>query len=136
MTTILLVEDEESLRILYEDELTRDGYCVLCAANGKDAVHMARSAQPDVIVMDINLPENIDGLEAMSRILAENKGTPVIINTGYRQYQDNFMSWAAEAYVLKSADLGPLKEAIQDVLARKHADSVKDDRYGAAGPTA
>ena len=52
-------------------------------------------------------------------ILDENKDMPVIVNTGYSQYRDNFMSWAAEAYVLKSGDLTPLKETISGVLAKR-----------------
>lgn len=119
MATILLVEDEENIRLLYQQELEQDGHQILCAEDGKTAIDMAREHQPDLVIMDINLPEKMDGIESMSRILAENKDIPVIINTGYSEYQDNFMSWAAEAYVLKSADLTPLKEAIGNALGKR-----------------
>lgn len=119
MTRILLVEDEANVRLLYRQELESEGYEVICAADGKSAIEMAGKHQPDLVIMDINLPENMDGIEAMSKIMGENKDIPVIINTGYSEYQDNFMSWAAEAYVLKSADMTPLKNAIEDVLGRR-----------------
>jgi CheY-like chemotaxis protein len=119
MARILLVEDEESLQLLYQQELEEDGHEVVCASDGKSAVRMALDVTPDVVIMDINLPENMDGIECMSKILSGNRDIPVIINTGYSEYQDNFMSWAADAYVLKSADLGPLREAIRSALERK-----------------
>ena len=119
MPTILLVEDEENVRLLYEQELTERGYEVICASDGKTALELAKSCRPDVVIMDINLPEKMDGIESMSRILSHDSSIPVIINTGYSEYQDNFMSWAADAYVLKSADIGPLKEAVRAALRRK-----------------
>ena len=116
MARILLVEDEESVRLLYKQELEERGYEVLCAGDGRTAVEMARELSPDVVIMDINLPERMDGIESMSRILSHNRETPVILNTGYSEYQDSFMSWAADAYVLKSADIGPLLDAVENAL--------------------
>ncbi|MCD6415605.1 MAG: response regulator [Planctomycetes bacterium] len=119
MAKILLVEDEKNIRTLYQQELEEEGHEVLCAQDGRTAIEIAREHQPDVVIMDINLPENMDGIEAMSKILSDNAAIPVIINTGYSEYQDNFMSWAAETYVLKSADLGPLKDAVRQALGNK-----------------
>jgi len=126
MAKILLVEDEENVCLLYQQELEEEGHEVLVAHDGRAAIEMARQQKPDLVIMDINLPEKMDGLESMSRILSEDKEMPVIINTGYSQYRDNFMTWAAEAYVLKSADLGPLKNTINEVLANKRR-AQKDD---------
>lgn len=119
MAKILLVEDEESVRLLYEQELEEQGYDVVCATDGRAAIAIAREARPDLIIMDINLPEKMDGIESMARILSENRDVPVIINTGYSEYKDNFMSWAAEAYILKSADVTPLLDAVQRALERR-----------------
>jgi len=118
MAKILLVEDEESVALLYTQALQDEGHSVICAQDGRKAILLAREERPDLVIMDINLPEKMDGLESMSRILEQNKNIPVIINTGYSEYKDKFMSWAAEAYVLKSADLGPLMEAVQGALAK------------------
>ena len=119
MAKILLVEDEAALCLLYQTELGAEGHEVAVARDGKTAVEMATQARPDLVIMDISLPEKMDGIESMSRILGEDKSIPVIINTGYSQYRDNFMTWAAEAYLVKSADLTPLKETIRNVLSKR-----------------
>ena len=121
MAKILLVEDEESVRLLYQQELEEQGYEVIWAADGKTAVELAKEAKPDVVIMDINLPEKMDGIQSMSKILSQDKDIPVIINTGYSEYQDNYMSWAADAYILKSADVGPLVEAVREALRKRGA---------------
>jgi DNA-binding response OmpR family regulator len=117
MAKILLVEDETALCLLYQTELGAEGHEVVVAQDGKTAVEMAARAKPDLVIMDISLPEKMDGIESMSRILSQDKSIPVIINTGYSQYRDNFMSWAADAYVVKSSDLAELKETIKKSLA-------------------
>jgi len=114
---VLLVEDEENVSLLYRSELEAEGYEVLVAFDGKEAVRMALEHRPDIVIMDINLPEKMDGLEAMSKIQSSVENIPVIINTSYSQYKDNFIAWAAEDYVEKSGDLRPLKESIARVLA-------------------
>ncbi len=119
MAKILLVEDERHLCLLYRRELEAEGHEMIVAHDGKTAIQMARQHEPDLVIMDISLPEKMDGLESMSKILAEDRSIPVIINTGYSQYRDNFMAWAAEAYIVKSADLTLLKEAIDRALLNK-----------------
>jgi DNA-binding response OmpR family regulator len=127
MAKILLVEDEENLSLLYQVELSADGHEVMVAHDGKTAIELVKKGKPDIVIMDINLTERMDGLESMSRILGEDKSVPIIINTGYSQYRDNFMAWAAEEYVVKSSDITPLRKAIARVL-QKRAGGVKEDR--------
>ena len=120
MARIVVVEDDPNVSRLYETELRADGHVVSLVDNGRDAVTRVMEVRPDVVVMDIRLPR-MDGIEAMWRILSEDKSIAVIINTAYREYQANFMTWGAEAYVLKGPDVEPLKEAIRAVLARRQA---------------
>jgi two-component system response regulator (stage 0 sporulation protein F) len=122
MTTILLVEDDKNQRLLYEQELKLAGYDVVTASNGRKALEKVNERLPDIIVMDINMPK-MDGIEAMGRILSKNKKIPVIINTAYSNYKDSFMTWAADAYVVKSSDLSELKNRIKEVLAKNAKDS-------------
>jgi CheY-like chemotaxis protein len=122
MTTILLVEDDKNQRLLYEQELRDDGYEVVTVSDGKKALESVQEQLPDIVIMDINMPK-MDGIEAMGRILSKNKEIPVIINTAYSNYKDNFMSWAADAYVVKSSDLSELKDKIKEVLANRGRDS-------------
>ena len=113
--TILVVEDDTNQRDLYVDELESEGYRVLTASNGRDALNVARENDPDIIVLDINMP-GMDGLDTLSHLLEVNRRTPVIINTAYASYQDSFTSWSADAYVVKSSDLGELKATIKQLL--------------------
>ncbi len=118
MKKILIVEDDEPQQILYETELLELGYRVIIAGNGDEAVSLVRAENPDLIILDLMIPKK-HGLEALREFLTINPNIPVIIHTAYSHYKDDFMSWAAEEYVVKSSDLGELKKAIQRVLARK-----------------
>lgn len=115
MKTVLVADDELSIRKLYQRELQEEGYNVVFAANGHEAIQKARESPPDLVIMDIRMP-GMDGLEAMGRILEENNQVPVIINTAYSAYKDSFLSWCADAYVTKSSDLTQLKDAIRNLL--------------------
>jgi DNA-binding response OmpR family regulator len=118
MTTILVVEDDKNQRLLYEQELTLEGYEVVTASDGKEALKKAQEQLPNIIIMDINIPK-MDGIETMGKILSRNKEIPIIINTAYSNYKDNFMSWAADAYIVKSSDLSELKNTVKEVLAKR-----------------
>ncbi len=115
---VLVADDEPAIRKLYERELRKEGYEVLFATNGQEAIRMVREGHPDVIVMDIRMP-GMDGIEAMSRILEENNELPVIINTAFSSYKDNFLSWSADAYLTKSADLSELKGTIRTIIDQR-----------------
>jgi CheY-like chemotaxis protein len=106
--------------MLYEQEMASEGYEIVLACDGKEAVEKAQSVKPDCIIMDISMP-GMDGIEAMGRILGANNKIPVIINTAYASYKDNFMSWSADAYVIKSSDLTELRKTIGEILAKKKA---------------
>jgi two-component system, response regulator, stage 0 sporulation protein F len=118
MKKVLVADDEFAIRKLYERELRKEGYDVIFAANGQEAVQKVRETHPDVIVMDIRMP-GMDGIEAMSRILEENNELPVIINTAFTSYKDNFLSWSADAYLTKSADLSELKGTIRNIIDQR-----------------
>ena len=115
MKTILVVDDDEAIRTLLQEELEDEGYKVLIATNARDALKMVASEALDLVVLDIRMP-GMDGLEALPRILGLKEGLPVIMNTAYSQYQDSFMSWAADAYIVKSSDLTELKDKIKELV--------------------
>ncbi len=118
MKTVLIADDEDAIRALYEIELTDEGYEILFANDAQEVIRKAREERPDLIVMDIRMP-GMDGIEAMSRILEEDNELPVIINTAYDSYRESFLSWSADAYLTKSADLTELKKTIRDILYRR-----------------
>jgi DNA-binding response OmpR family regulator len=112
---ILVVEDEESLRLFYEEELKSEGYEVFTAGNGKEAIEQLEKGKPDLIILDIVMPV-MDGMEALGRMVGKERKVPIILNTSYSGYRQDFMSWAADAYVTKSADLTELKKKIRELL--------------------
>ena len=118
MKKVLVADDEPSIRKLYERELKKEGYEVFFASNGQEAIQGVRQHHPDLIVMDIRMP-GMDGIEAMSRILEEDNELPVVINTAFSSYKENFLSWSADAYLTKSADLSELKGTIRTILDRR-----------------
>lgn len=115
MTTILVVEDDPSQCLLYANEIRNCGYNVVTAQDGREALNLVEKAKPDLIVMDVSMP-GMDGIEAMSRMLAKDHKLPIILNTAYATYRESFRSWSADAYVVKSSDLTELKNAIKKVL--------------------
>jgi len=121
MVKILCVDDDSSLLLLYQEELSEEGYEVIVARNGKEALEKYDRESPHLVVLDIRMP-NMDGLETLNALLGRNRQLPVILNTAYSTYRNNFMTWGAEAYVLKSSDLTELKEKIREALRRRKKD--------------
>ncbi len=118
MSRILIVEDEQHQRELYAMELEEEGYEVDQASNGKEGVEMVKDNRYDLVIMDIRMPE-MDGIEALGKILSRDKKIPIIIYTAYSNYKSNFMTWTADAYVTKSSNLEELKEKIHEILSSR-----------------
>ena len=115
---VLVVDDDEGLRDLYEEELEGEGYEVVTAENGREALQKLEEEKPDLVVLDVVMPK-MDGMEALGRILRKDKRVPVILHTSHPGYQEVFMSWAADAYILKSTNLAELKEKVTGLLEKK-----------------
>ena len=113
--TVLIAEDDRNLALLYEQELSAEGYRVEVVHDGREAIERVEASPPDLLVLDIRMP-GMDGIEAMHQILAKERSLPVILNTAYSNHQDNFMTWSADAYVVKSSDLTELKSTIRELL--------------------
>jgi DNA-binding response OmpR family regulator len=112
---ILVVDDDEMIRLLYSKELSDDGYLVETADCGTDALTKASSASYSCIVLDIEMPD-VQGLEVLKQIRSSNPETPVIINSAYAVYKTDFNSWLADDYIVKSSDLKPLKKKIRELI--------------------
>lgn len=102
--TVLLVEDNEDNRIIYATALRHAGYSVLEAITGTDGVRLARDEEPDIILMDISVPE-LDGWEATAILKADpnTRGIPVIAVTAHALPGDEERSLAAgcDGYLAK-----------------------------------
>ncbi len=117
---ILVVDDDVNQGLLYEQELTDEGYDVDVANSGIDAIELVKQNSYNCVVLDIGMP-GMDGLEALGRMISVDNKLPIILNTAYPSYKDNFMSWAANAYVVKSSDTTELKEKIRESLTEKNS---------------
>lgn len=118
MATILVVDDDPHPRQLYQEYLSDMGYTTLVAASGPEAIEIVRAAPVDVVVLDMAMP-GMDGVEVLNKILDMNNKLPVILNTAYGSYKDDFMTWAAEAYVTKSGNLSELRTQIEEALKKR-----------------
>ncbi|MBI5184746.1 MAG: response regulator [Nitrospinae bacterium] len=113
---ILVVDDEENIRLLFKEELVEEGYEVEVAANAEDAAGKIETFKPDLITLDIKMP-GMDGIEFLRRLKEKNTKAKIIICSAYGSFKQDFRTWASEAYVVKSADLNELKSTIRKVLS-------------------
>lgn len=113
---ILLVDDEESIQLLYREEFEEEGYVVDSARNGVEALAKFRENPPDLVLLDINMP-GMNGIEVLRQMKEAQANLPVILNSAYQEYKQDFGSWASEAYVVKSANMDELKATIRKFLA-------------------
>lgn len=125
MKKILLVEDDSHLQFLITEELKDEGYDVMSASNGKEALSLLfdeQRGEPDLIIMDIRMPK-MDGIDALGHILKSKLDVPVVIHSAYVSYQDNPVAMTADAYVIKSHDFSRLKETVGTLLNSKTGSS-------------
>jgi two-component system, cell cycle response regulator DivK len=117
--TVLVVEDDDDSRYLMRLELERLGYLVIEAEDGVKAVEMALRDHPDIILMDLTLPE-MDGLEATERIRAdpEMSEVPIIAVTAHQEsdFREEAKASGFNAYVTKPIDGAWLNELIKGLL--------------------
>lgn len=114
---ILVVDDEASIRTLYTQELRDEGYLVEAVASAEEAA-LALERQPaDLLILDIELPGK-DGLAYLREVMERYRDLRVMISSAYHSYKDDFASWSAEAYLVKSSDLDPLKAKVRELLTK------------------
>jgi CheY-like chemotaxis protein len=124
MAKLLLVEDNEMNRDMLSRRLERKGYTVVCAVDGQEGVHKARTEKPDLILMDMSLPV-IDGWEATRQLkeAEDTRGIPLIALTAHAMEGDERKARESgcDDYDTKPVDLVRLLAKIEGLLPRPGA---------------
>lgn len=110
---ILVVDDDMHIQRLYKEELQDEGYEVIIAGTGEQALRLFEKENPDIVTLDILMPD-IDGISILRKMKEQKPKTPIIMSTAY-DYRDDFSIWASEAYLVKSSDLTELKRMIKEL---------------------
>ena len=115
MAKILIVDDEEGIRMLYSMELQDEGYQVVTLPDGKDLLSVVDKERPDCVVLDIKMRE-YNGLDLLQELRKKYYDLPVILNSAYSSFKVDLKAVAADYYVVKSSDLSELKEKLKVAL--------------------
>lgn len=117
---ILVVEDNDLNRKLFCDVLTASGFSVEPCADGELALNAARAFDPDLVIMDIQLP-NISGMELIGQMKRDAVlcPVPVLAVTAYagKGDEDKIRDMGAEGYLSKPVSIGPFMRAVKELLA-------------------
>ena len=118
MTRLLVVDDEQDIRYLFQCELEDEGYQVDAVGSAAEAESQLQQANYDLVILDIQIGSD-NGLAVLQDIISRQKDLPVILCTAFSCYKEDFSSWLADGYVVKSSDLTELKKEIQRVLTKR-----------------
>ena len=132
---ILVVDDNSELRTLLKSYLTQEGYTVATASNGQDALFVARQEKPDLVILDLMMPE-MDGYEFM-RVFSREADTPVSILSAKLEENDKVLGLelGADDYVTKPFSMRELTARVRAVLRRLAKQNVEKDVLRAANIT-
>jgi len=109
---ILVVDDEESIHLLYREELEEEGYEVISAMTGEEGLKLFQEEKPDLVILDINMP-GMDGIEVLRQMKQMQPDVPVILSSAYPEYKQDLASWASDDYIVKSFNLDELKNSVK-----------------------
>ncbi len=116
MKKILLVDDEESIQLLYREEFSDEGFEVVSAFNGTEALEKFKAERFDIVILDIQMP-GLNGIEVLRQMKMMNADIPVILSSAFNEYKQDLGAWASDEYVVKSADMSELKETVLRLLS-------------------
>ena len=112
MNKILVIDDEYAIRLLYEEELSCEGYEVITSAGSDCLYDTIKQQQPDLIILDIRMKAD-NGLDVLMKIRNEFYNLPVILCSGYPYFKQNRKAIAADYFVDKRSDLRELKSKVK-----------------------
>jgi len=121
--TILLVDDDLTLREMYEERMKAEGFSIIQATNGEEAIKKARESKPNVILLDIMMPK-VNGFDVLKELKSdpEMKNIPVIVLTALIQDVDRIQGkkLGAVDYIVKSETMpGEVIAKIKNAIGEK-----------------
>lgn len=126
MDKILIVDDEAAILMLYDEELTEEGYDVTTCSDGSQVLELIRKSKPDIVLLDIMLGDD-NGLDVLQEIRNTHYELPVVLCSSYPAFKYDMKSIAADYYVVKSSNFSELKTKIRIALAGRGPMSSKED---------
>ena len=118
MKRILIVDDENTIRLLYTEELSEEGYEILSRAGAAGVMDLIERERPDLVILDIRL-SGVNGLDLLQEIKTNHSHIPVIICSAYDCFKNDLRSVAADEFVVKGSSLADLKKKIRKALYTK-----------------
>ncbi len=118
MKKILLVDDEESIQIVYREEFEDEGYQVISALDGISGLEKFKDESPDLVILDIQMP-GMNGVEVLRQMKMLNATVPVILSSAYQEFKRDLGTWASDEYVVKSGNLDELKKTVRVLLGEE-----------------
>lgn len=133
MKTVLVVDDKKNIRVMVREYLTQEGFRVLTAEDGQEALFVARQEKPDLILLDIMMPQ-MGGYDFM-RIYTRESNTPIILITARLEESDKVvgLELGADDYVTKPFSMRELTARIRAILRRVEKQSRPDEALRATG---
>lgn len=117
MKRILIVDDQQGIRLLLKEVFEREGYETLIAGSGKEALELTEQACPDMVLMDMKMP-GMDGIELLKRLKKRRHDCKVIMMTAYGEMGviEESMNWGVVRYFTKPFDVFELRDAVRELI--------------------
>jgi len=114
---ILIVDDDHDLVEVMQEWFETEGYNIVTAYDGEECIKQAKKEQPDLIIMDINMPK-MDGYSAVKEIKVDEaiKHIPIIVLTGKDQMEDIFKMEGVKEYVVKPFEYKVFSQMVKKIL--------------------
>lgn len=119
MKTILIVDDQPGIRLLLKEVFHKEGYQVITAGSGKEAMEKVQEVCPDLVLLDMKIP-GMDGIEILKRLKKIDSNVHVLMMTAYGELDliKESMNWGAERYFTKPFDVFEVRDAVKQLLAQ------------------